>query len=164
MQQNKSTDVSGPIMSKFVIACDPGKTTGIAYFGDPREGGMFSALQIEGRKEFAEYFEEDLRWQPDMVIAELYTVGALQRSITNQNDALYINGWLELECHLRNIPFMFAPVSATKKFATDDKLKALGWYTPTKGGHANDAARHLLTYLAKRPEGQELLRRILDES
>ena len=33
-----------------------------------------------------------------------------------------------------------------KSFGTDDKLRRLGWYTPTPGGHANDAARHLLAF------------------
>ncbi len=37
-----------------------------------------------------------------------------------------------------------------KKFGTDEKLKAMGWWLPNNG-HANDAARHLLTYMARAP-------------
>ncbi len=149
-------------MSEYVIAIDPGKTTGIAIF---TKDGHFTSWQQENRFSAAYQIQKLLLGvPPNMVISELYTVGALQRNITSQYDALYLNGWLEIICEQRGIPFMFAPVTAVKSFATNDKLKALGWYTPTKGGHANDAARHLLTYLAKRPAGQELLRRILDES
>jgi hypothetical protein len=36
-----------------------------------------------------------------------------------------------------------------KSFSTDAKLRAMGWYTPTRGGHVNDAKRHLLLYLVK---------------
>ena len=48
-------------------------------------------------------------------------------------------------------------------FATDDKLRRLGWYKPGKG-HANDAARHLLLWFAKHrtPEGDAILRRLTD--
>jgi len=37
--------------------------------------------------------------------------------------------------------------SSAKAFATNDKLRNVGWYVPGKG-HANDAARHLLVYCA----------------
>jgi len=36
-----------------------------------------------------------------------------------------------------------------KSFATNDKLRTAGFWTPTTGGHSNDAARHLLVRCMK---------------
>jgi len=36
-----------------------------------------------------------------------------------------------------------------KTFATMARLKALGWWVPTKDGHGNDAARQVLVYLVE---------------
>ncbi len=44
------------------------------------------------------------------------------------------------------VSFIIQGPAAAKRFAIDDKLKAMGWYHPTPGGHRNDAARHLLLY------------------
>ena len=41
------------------------------------------------------------------------------------------------------------PVEA-KKFATNPRLKAQGWYVSTPGGHVNDALRHLYLFLSRR--------------
>ena len=34
-------------------------------------------------------------------------------------------------------------------FSTDERIKAMGWYRPTKDGHSNDAARQLLKHLVE---------------
>jgi hypothetical protein len=51
-----------------------------------------------------------------------------------------------------------------KSFSTDDRLRALGWYTPG-APHANDAARHLLLWLVRRElltdDQREVLRSLL---
>jgi hypothetical protein len=46
-----------------------------------------------------------------------------------------------------------------KTFATNAKLKKVGWYHQTPGGHANDALRHLLLYATKQGlvKAEELL-------
>ena len=39
--------------------------------------------------------------------------------------------------------------SDAKRFSTNQRLKAADMWMPTKGGHANDAQRHLFMYLVK---------------
>ena len=68
--------------------------------------------------------------------------------VQGRYDVRYIIGWVDGQCHRCRVPYHEQRPAEAKKFATDDKLKALGWY---KGGfgHADDAARHLLVFLAK---------------
>jgi len=151
--------------SPRIIAIDPGAVTGWAEF---REGRPLRTLEIAGRHSVYEEFiwgtEESWYIRGDTeVVCEDYIISARTVKVTPQKDPLYIIGWLEGECHRCNIPFTLQTPSQAKSFATDDKLKYLGWYTPTKDGHANDASRHLLTYLVnKYPKvGRDLLKGFL---
>jgi len=54
------------------------------------------------------------------------------------------------------VQFVRQTPAQAKSFATDDKLRKLGWFSPTPGGHANDATRHLLVYLAGIKHGPTL--------
>ncbi len=55
------------------------------------------------------------------------------------------------------MPLTLQTPATGKGFGTDAKLKHLGWYNPTQGGHSNDAARHLLTYLAVRKQDPRIV-------
>lgn len=63
---------------------------------------------------------------------------------TNQPEALEGIGALRFICTKAGVPFELQSPADAKRFSTNDKLKRLGWYKPTRGGHANDALRHLL--------------------
>src|SRR6185295_16508861 len=67
-------------------------------------------------------------WQPDA----LYTIGAIR----------YLGKKYGFETVGQS------PADA-KRFSTNDKLKTLGWRSPSTGGHADDAARHLLLRAVK---------------
>ena len=113
---------------------------------------------------FVDYFEGFVDGSmPTTVVVEAFTIMQSTAKKTRQYDALFVNGYLEARCHTLGIQFIRQQVTGAKNFATNDKLKALGWYNGTPGGHANDAARHLLTYAAKQPWGQDLLRRLGEE-
>lgn len=122
-----------------LLAVDPGKMTGWAQLWD----GQFSSGQLS--------CFEFLEWQVstfaayDAVILERFRIGP--QTLTKQADAHWAIGtnfivtWWATTMGTRVI--LQDPAQA-KSFATNDKLKAIGWRRPSGGGHADDAARHLL--------------------
>ena len=145
----------------MILAVDPGKATGVALYHET--DGFFSSSVVPGGiTGFVDWFWE-IPW-PTTIICEKFTIGAMQTRTTSQYDALYINGYLLGCCWRRSVPFIQQPVTSAKTFATNDKLKTLGWYNPEDGGHAADAARHLLTYLSRIPLGQDIMRKLLESN
>ena len=148
----------------MVITIDPGKVTGMArYF--PLRGleSYHSWEELGGLGGFAD------AWRishpdydnPDVtIVIEKYTIGAKNRAIREDYNAVYINGFVLGLSRWTEWNVIQNQVSGAKTFATDEKLKALGWYNPTPGGHSNDAGRHMLTHAAKQPWGQPILRRL----
>ena len=130
------------------LAIDPGLTTGLAWFDTRSE--VFDSTEVQGRYDLYDHLE--VTWfelnAPSAVIIERWDVRKNTHQLTNQDDVRYIIGWVDGQCHRCRVPYHEQRPAEAKKFATDDKLKALGWY---KGGfgHADDAARHLLVFLAK---------------
>lgn len=147
-----------------ILAFDPGLVTGWAAL-DPDSGG-FTSGQTEGRHAFYRQIEAGLASGCTFeLIGEKYTITARTAQLTAQYDALYIIGAIDYLCEKTGIPLTLQTPAQAKGFATDTKLKAVEWYTPTKGGHANDAARHLLTYVASRKQllaGKPLLNKIVE--
>ena len=142
-----------------VLAVDPGLTTGWAtwHYGEP---GYFT--QTEGQMEFLDQAVQILDiYQPE-VVCEAYIITGETAKKSRQYEPLEIIGALRWECHRRGLPFKLQTPAQAKGFATDDKLKALGWYNASKGGHSNDAARHLLTYMVTQRKDEELLNKLLE--
>lgn len=139
-----------------VLALDPGKTTGLVEWS-PKD---FLITQVAGRFDLYDYIE--LLPPFDIVVIENYVPRSGALSL--QYDALYITGHLEAECQRGMIPFYKQEVSAAKGWATDAKLKKLGWWVKGQD-HARDALRHLMLFLCVSnkmptvllPERQKLL-------
>jgi hypothetical protein len=131
-----------------VFAYDPGKVTGWAMWAPATEA--FACGQVEGRHAFYRSFEGVMSSGVRLeVCGEKYTIGGASKGKTAQYDALYINGYIDGLCEKAGIPLTLRTATQAKGFATNDKLKALGWYKATPGGHAADATRHLLTHLCQ---------------
>lgn len=132
----------------LVIAADPGKITGYAFWNgglDLLESGqmpLFDFLQMaDGRITLV---------SRPTIVCERFTV--TQRTVTKAGDAHWAMqgiGVLQYFAFARGCDFVLQSPAEAKSFATDDKLKAIGWYKHTTGGHRNDATRHLLTYLVR---------------
>lgn len=134
----------------LVLAYDPGLTTGAAVLDVEADHHM--ASEVEGRFNFYDTFRTLVSLgRPLEVVGELYAVNADTHKKSRQYDPFYVNGHLEAECRRLGIPFTLQTPGEAKKFSTNEKLKAVGWYTATTGGHANDANRHLLKYVIERP-------------
>lgn len=141
MQEARSTE-EGIV----TVALDPGLTSGLAVYHWPK--GHFASEQVEGRFDLYKRLNTMMAsgFQMEFVL-ERFTINSQTFAKSPQYDALYIIGHVEAVCYASGIPFALQTPTQAKAFSTDDKLKKLGWYKPTPGGHANDAARHLLRWL-----------------
>ena len=131
-----------PLEQRIIIAVDPGKMTGLANLAL----GEFNSGQVP----LGEYLinidralEQGMR--PTLVCEDfIYTTETAKK--TRQTWSTEGIGVLRFLAQKYDLSFNLQSPASAKRFATDDKLKAMGWYNPSKGGHANDAARHLLVY------------------
>lgn len=131
----------------IVIAVDPGRGTGLArwnLYQDARPTSMevFSRVQVGAIVQ---------KWMPPAravtVICERYTMNNKLKSA--QPDALMISGAIEFLADRPHTVLVWQLVADAKKMIKDALLKKLGLYQSTKDGHANDAMRHMLLWLAR---------------
>lgn len=143
----KVSDLDAPTYA----AIDPGGVTGVAFYapGD----GFWSSEVPGGSEAFAPAWRSLLERRTVVhIICEKFTITAATATKTRQYDALEIIGWLKLECPHLGIPLTIQTPAAAKAFSTDDKLRVMGWKDRSKGGHRDDAARHLLKFLVDQRE------------
>lgn len=133
------------------LAIDPGLVTGWAMF---QRNQLTGQGQVDGgRFQFYNWFEGIVDGYGSMldgrlrVVCEDFIISDRTVKSSRQPDPHRIIGYLEGRCHELTVEFYLQTPAAAKSFCTDTKLRALGWYSPTPGGHANDATRHLVTFL-----------------
>lgn len=145
----------------ITIGIDPGLVTGIAVYHS--ETNKPIVHEIHGRETVYRWFDSITptgNMAPSVeVVIEDYEITQRTGALSKQYDALYIVGAIEAMCFLKEIPFFHQHRSA-KAFGSDAKLKFLGWYAPSRGGHQNDAMRHLLRHLIVTRRDAELLDKI----
>ena len=134
-----------------VIAFDPGKATGVALSVTALYGEDFVSYQLDGGWQGQVFHLAAVDWAGfDHVICESFTVnaGTAKKDQGAYPDVFSLIGTIRYLAYATGAEFHFQTPGEAKSFATNDKLKTLGWY---KGGagHADDASRHLLTFLAK---------------
>ena len=129
-----------------VIAFDPGKATGVATHTT-----RYTSRQLDGGWAGQVSWLASLDWPMfDHVVCESFTVnaGTAKKDPSAYPDVFSLIGTIRYLAWANGAEFHFQTPAEAKSFATNDKLRRLGWY---KGGagHADDASRHLLTFLAK---------------
>lgn len=133
------------------FAVDPGKMAGIAMLTLPYENvpatWEYSALEAV---RFLDDFLGMAGSTKAIVVCESFVPRPGTR--TWQPDALEVIGALRYLSEKHSHVFELQSPAQAKAFSTDDKLKRIGWYTPTKGGHANDAVRHMLLAVVRHGE------------
>ncbi len=148
-----------------IIAIDPGDMSGVAEI---RKCSLVGAGEVAGGSvgvlDFVWNASEDLHNEPiDLIVCEAYIVTASTIQKSRQYSPLESIGGLRWMASRWNIPFKLQTPAQAKKFSTNDKLKTLGWYYATPGGHANDALRHLLLAAVETPAyRQKLLAQLVD--
>lgn len=136
----------------IVSAFDPGKVTGFATYDTETqelragEGEPWSVLlsTLDGLTAARDRGVERRVVCEDYVI----TVSTLKKS-RGDSWSLKQIGALELIARLTSSDFTLQTPSEAKSFVTDAKLRAVGWFVSTPGGHRNDACRHLVLHLVK---------------
>lgn len=128
-----------------ILAVDPGLESGYAVFSreEKYDDTFFSTSERGELKFLDEIIPYITRY--DAVICEDYIVNKNTIEKSRQNYSLEIIGALRYSCHFYDIQFVLQTPAQAKSFATNDKLKKLGWFSGG-AGHADDAARHLLVY------------------
>jgi hypothetical protein len=133
----------------ILLAIDPGKTVGAAVWSEGRlvEHGQCDSFAFLTWMEAIVplYAGWDLQ-----VVCERYKLGP--RSLKTGSDfewATDVIGTVRYWCRKYDVSLIMQDPAKAKSFSTDDKLRRHLWYLPTPGGHANDAARHLLVRLVE---------------
>ena len=137
------------------LALDPGETTGACRL-QSIEGEFYFTLEQWKTKDIGEsagllnYMLE--QYSTDHVRMEDYKVYSWKTE-DHSWAALHtpqLIGALKAVCYFARVPWSMKMAVDAKTFWTDEKLKMLGIYDPTKGmRHARDAFRHALTFLVQ---------------
>lgn len=139
---------------RMYLAVDPGVVSGVAVWYNEQPLDTMKRWEIHGIAETAAFVRQHLGhgqgfngWE-QVVVTEKFIIN--QRTIKTKvfYESLYFNGWLLIQ-YPHSVE---QTASQAKGFATDRMLRHLDWYTKTKDGHANDAARHLLYRAVKNNE------------
>jgi hypothetical protein len=148
-------------MGAIVLAVDPGKVTGYwhydpadaAYSGQGGELPQWEFVDAAQLMLFGAWLNSEVT-----VVCESFTI--TQRSVVQRGDRVWSLeqiGILQYMVRMRRAyepqkpPCHYAPEqspSDAKSFATDKKLRRIGWYS--RGNeHGRDAARHALLYAVR---------------
>lgn len=134
----------------LIVAVDPGKMTGVALFESQilPEPTLIASHEFE--RDELEVWLEDVLQPTDIrrveVVAERYVLSDLDSpwSLKYLGVLSYLSrkgGWGE--------PTIQTPADA-KSFATDERIKQLGFWHRGGAGHANDAIRHGVLYMVRK--------------
>lgn len=124
-----------------LIAVDPGNTCGMASVVlEDKKVATFESW--EEKPYAAARYVEVASIDPISVAYETFT--PRPGAYTWQPEALYTIGTIRYLGKKYGFETVGQSPADAKRFSTNDKLKKIGWRNPSTGGHADDAARHLL--------------------
>jgi hypothetical protein len=133
---------------EFVLAIDPGKITGLAFLHH-QDLSSYSAWELEFLQTGALIRDFTVSYGNRLdVVCEQFTINTRTVRNTQAPWSLEVIGIARYFCQ-SNTGQDLTLYEQKPPFSTDDRLKAMGWYRPTKDGHANDAARQLLKHLVE---------------
>lgn len=134
----------------ILIGIDPGNVSGMALWDLEKEAPTQwreepSATVGNALRKWLDYF---VPGHAEVVLSvEKYTMTPGIK--TAQPAALMTMGVLEDVAQLRGIKLDYFLPATTKKQVSNSLLRKLGWWTPTKDGHVNDALRLVLCELSR---------------
>lgn len=139
----------------YVLALDPGLTTGWALYRLDAEGGPAERPEIGelGMMEMSRAIDNTLRALRDLgyevvVVCERFIIN--EQTIRNPQapwslEMIGIARWL---AHEHGFDYVLQMSADAKKMVTNDRLRALDWWARGKE-HGRDATRHLVFYLVE---------------
>ena len=139
----------------IIAAVDPGKVTGLAVWCDgcdsiwhvedtPPETAEVAVASTVGAvllRMLADHGGENAR----MIAIERFVQGSRK---TRQPDALEVTGLVGGIAAQLGIKVVYQSPGPAVKIASNQRLRELGWYVPSKDQHANAAQRHILLAIA----------------
>lgn len=129
-----------------IIAFDPGGDTGWAKYKEEDGKRTITKGEFGYDNHHDTIYTELGYFQPDLVVTERFDYRGKKKSV-ELISVEYI-GVMRLWCDRGGVDLVEqTQLKGKTGLWTDDKLKVLGLYTPTVGGHANDAVRQLLYYI-----------------
>jgi ABC-type transport system involved in Fe-S cluster assembly fused permease/ATPase subunit len=136
----------------IIIAVDPGKMTGVATWDS--KTGVFHAEEysVESFFEWVHTYVHQSVMEHGAENVQIVCESFIITPSTGKNSQAPWSLELIGVCRFLTYRYGMRPMklqspAVAKTFATDQKLRAVEWHTKARG-HANDAARHLMTYCA----------------
>lgn len=142
-----------------VLAIDWGKAVGMALWEDGQHEAWVSDWDL-ALDELVPAFVYGSPAPPstrerrvDLVVCEAFIIS--ERTTKSASDGwkrgreLMFIGATEFMCRQTGVEFVTQTPADAKSFATDEKLRRMGWWTAGKD-HSRDASRHMLLALTKR--------------
>lgn len=129
----------------IVIGVDPGKVTGIAIWV---QGLGWKQAEVDAIRVLHSIRTMLGGNNPTAIACERYVQGTGRRAMSFQPDAHRVMGELSALHQEFKCAYALQLAGPAKKIASDKVLRQLGCYTPTRDGHANDACRQVIRYLA----------------
>lgn len=143
-------------MRRYVLATDPGKTTGWAWLDTDTNEFKCGQEDFDGMRviltEMVDAHGDDLHIVTEQFIMSPQTIRNTQAPWSLE--MIGVCRYFAREYTDEDVTVQGR--SSAKRFASSDRLKNLGWYVPGKG-HSQDAARHLLLFLVSRGWKSDLL-------
>lgn len=141
-------------MKHYLWVCDPGLTSGVSLFhrSDDNEVELLSSEELDWvnttrslDQTLREYGGDDVQ-----VVVERFTITVQTAKNSQQSWSLEIIGMIRLLslAHGAGEISLQSPADA-KRFCTNTRLKALGFWHVGGGGHALDAIRHGVLWLTR---------------
>jgi hypothetical protein len=130
-------------LPRFVLGVDPGKRTGLAVIDVLRETCVGTEEPYEKVGDRLEYLIAGLR---PFVAIENFIINATTVKNTQAPWSLKVLGISEYLARKYDCPAKVIMQSSAKRFTTNERLQALGWYVPGRG-HLNDAERVALLHM-----------------
>jgi len=138
----------------FIWVCDPGLTSGVALFkrNDDNSVELLWSDELDWVHTTRSLDETMRKYGGDdvQVVAERFTITIQTAKNTQQTWSLELIGMMRLltMAHGAGDLDLQSPADA-KRFCTNTRLKALGFWHVGGGGHALDAIRHGILWLTR---------------
>lgn len=133
-----------------VVVCDPGLRTGVAIVDVAGKVYGAEADWDDALVYVQQFLVQHVPYRP-AIVCEAFVINSSTAKNSQAPWSLEGIGVLRFLAR-RHGAELVEPLQLAveaKRFSTNARLKARGWYQPTKGGHVNDALRHLYLYLVK---------------
>lgn len=133
-------------MTTYILAVDPGETTGLAFYD--LVSGSFVSYEASFNDTCRALLTGGSQYGAELnIVAEAFIINRKTAEKTFQPWSLELIGVCRLASRLyTGKELTLQGADPAKRMATNARLAHLGWRRPSEGGHADDAARHLLLY------------------